>query len=62
MKILTILIFSGDRFNIKELINDISKLDLTNINVRVIEWSENKDIIKKKKKLYNSFLKEIKNY
>ena len=62
MKILTILIFSGDRFNIKELINDISKLDLTNINVRVIEWSENKDIIKKKKKLYNSFLKEIKNF
>ena len=49
MKLLTILIFSGDRFNIKELLNDISKLNLRNINVRVVEWSENKSILRKKK-------------
>ena len=42
MKLLTILIFSGDRFNVQELLKDISKLNLTNIDVRVVEWSENK--------------------
>ena len=62
MKILTLLIFSGNRFNIKELIKDISKLNLTNIDVRVVEWSENKEILKKKKKLYNAFKKKIKNF
>ena len=62
MKLLTILIFSGDRFNIKELLNDISKLNLRNINVRVVEWSENKSILRKKNKIYNFFKKFRKNF
>ena len=49
MKLLTILIFSGDRLNIKDLLNDITKLNQKNLNVRVVEWSENKDILKQKK-------------
>ena len=51
MKLLTILIFSGDRLNISDLLNDIIKLNQTNLNVRVVEWSENKDILKIKKNL-----------
>ena len=62
MKLLTILIFSGDRFNVQELLKDISKLNLTNINVRVVEWSENKAVLKKKGKIYNFFKKSTKNF
>ena len=62
MKLLTILIFSGDRLNIKDLLNDITKLNQKNLNVRVVEWSENKDILKKKKKIYNLFKKKISNF
>ena len=61
MKLLTILIFSGDRLNVNDLLNDIIKLNQTNLNVRVVEWSENKNILKKKKKIYNKFKKKIKN-
>ena len=51
MKPLTILIFSGDRFNIDDLLTDIIKLNQSNLNVRVVEWSEDKKILKKKKNL-----------
>jgi hypothetical protein len=50
MKILTILIFSGDRFCIKNLLNDIVKLDNKNIDIKVVEWTEKKKILIKKKK------------
>ena len=62
MKILTILVFSGDRFNVKDLLNDIAKLDISKIKVAVVEWSENKDILFKKKKIYRSFRKKIKDF
>mgnify|MGYP001173513187 CR=1 FL=1 len=62
MKPLTILIFSGDRFNINDLLTDIIKLNQSNLNVRVVEWSEDKKILKIKKKIYNSFKKKIKNF
>ena len=58
MKILTILVFSGDRFNVKDLLNDISKLDISKIKVAVVEWSENRDILFKKRKIYRSFIKK----
>ena len=48
MKILTLLIFSGDRFTIKGLVDDIAKLNQSNINVTVVEWCENKKILEKK--------------
>ena len=54
MKILTILVFSGDRFNVKDLLNDISKLDISKIKVAVVEWSENRDILFEKRKIYRS--------
>ena len=60
MKPLTILIFSGDRFNIDDLLTDIIKLNQSNLNVRVVEWSEDKKILKIKRKIYNSF--KIKNF
>ena len=62
MKLLTILIFSGDRLNVNDLLNDITKLNQTILNVRVVEWSENKDILKKKNKIYDFFKKKNKNF
>lgn len=62
MKILTILIFSGDRFDVKDLLKDISLLSHSNTNVRVIEWSENKEILIKKNKIYSLYKKRIKNF
>ena len=62
MKILTILVFSGDRFNVKDLLNDISKLDISKIKVAVVEWSENRDILFEKRKIYRSFRKKIKDF
>ena len=62
MKILTLLIFSGDRFTIKGLLDDIAKLNQSNINVTVVEWCENKKILEKKFKLYSLYEKKIKNF
>jgi hypothetical protein len=62
MKILTILIFSGDRVSINELLNDISKINQSNLNIRLIDWGENKKILKKKKKIYSHFQKKLKNF
>jgi len=62
MKILTILIFSGDRFCIKYLLNDIAKLDNKNLDVKVVEWTEKKKILIKKKNIYLNFYKKIKNF
>lgn len=61
MKTLTLLIFSGDRFNIKGLLDDITKLNQSRLNVAVVEWCENKKILDKKFKLYSSYKKKIKN-
>ncbi len=55
MKILTILIFSGDRISIKGLLNDITKINQKNLNIRLIDWGENKKILKKKEKNIFSF-------
>ena len=46
MKTLTLLIFSGERFTIRSLLNDITKLNNLNLNVVVVEWSE-KTILRK---------------
>jgi len=62
MKVLTILIFSGDRFCIKDLLSDIVKLDNKDINIKVVEWSNDKKILKKKKNIYFHFAKKIKNF
>lgn len=62
MKTLTLLIFSGERFTIRSLLNDITKLNNLNLNVVVVEWSEKKTILRKKIKLYNSYKKKIKNF
>ena len=48
MKTLTLLIFSGERFTIRSLLNDITKLNNLNLNVVVVEWSEKKTILRKK--------------
>lgn len=44
MKILTILIFSGDRLCVKNLLNDISELNRNNIDVVIVDWSKKKEI------------------
>ena len=63
MKILTILIFSGNRLSVKDLLGDIVKLNqLINIDIRIVEWSENSKILKEKKKIYFNFKKKIKNF
>jgi hypothetical protein len=62
MGILTILIFSGDRFCVKDLLNDIVKLNNQNIDIVVVEWTEEKKILIKKKQIYFSFIKKIKNF
>ena len=50
MKILTILIFSGDRSSIKHLLDDIVKLKEFNIDIKIVEWTEDKKNLKKKRK------------
>ena len=62
MKILTILIFSGNRFCIKDLLSDIVKLNNKNIDIRVVEWCNNERILKKKNCIYSHFVKKIKNF
>ena len=64
MKILTILIFSGDRFCVKYLLSDIVllKKKQKNLDVAVVEWSKNKKILLKKKKIYSHYRKKIKNF
>jgi len=61
MKILTILIFSGDRMSIKELLDDIVELNKYNIDVRVVEWSNDKKNLIKKNYIYKIYKKKIKN-
>ena len=48
MKILTILIFSGDRLNVNNLLNDISKLNKKSFQVVIVEWCKKKEFLKKK--------------
>ena len=60
MKILTILIFSGERHYINDLLYDISKIDQKCLNIRLVDWTNNKKILKKKKKIYTQFKKKIK--
>ena len=62
MKLLTIIIFSGDRFIVKKLLNDLVKISNNQMNIVVIEWSENPDILKRKKILYKNFKSKIKNF
>lgn len=57
MKLLTLLIFSGDRLHIKDLLSDISKLNQQYFDVKIIDWTENKKILKEKKKIYLNFKK-----
>ena len=62
MKLLTIIIFSGDRFVVKKLLNDLAEISNNQMNIVVIEWSENPDILKRKKFLYKNFKNKIKNF
>lgn len=62
MKILTILIFSGDRLNVNNLLNDISKLNKKSFQVVIVEWCKKKEFLKKKKLIYSSFKDKIKNF
>ena len=50
MKILTIIIFSGNRFTVKELLSDIVLINQKNINIVVVEWIKKKKNFKRKKK------------
>lgn len=59
MKLLTLLIFSGDRLHIKDLLSDISKLNQQYFDVKIIDWTENKKILKEKKKIYLNFKKKL---
>jgi hypothetical protein len=61
MKILTILIFSGDRLTIKKLFDDIIKLKKFDIDIKVVEWTKNKKKLEKKKKIYSIYKKKISN-
>lgn len=61
MKLLTLIIPSGDRLYINELLDDISKLNYKLLNIKVIDWTENKEILAKKKKIYTQFKKKIPN-
>ena len=62
MKLLTILIFSGDRLHINELLEDISKINQKHLNIRIVDWAECETILKEKKKIYLQFKKKIKNF
>ena len=59
MKILTILIFSGDRLTVEQLLDDIEKLKAFNIDVIIVEWTKNKKNLNRKIKIYKSFKKKI---
>ena len=48
MKILTILIFSGDRVSVNELLSDIAKINQSNLNIRLVDWGKDKKILKRK--------------
>jgi len=61
MKILTILIPSGDRLHVKDLLDDLSKIDHKFLNIKVIDWTENKKILYEKKKIYSYFKKKNNN-
>jgi hypothetical protein len=62
MKILTILIFSGDRFHVNGLLKDITKINQKNLDIRLVDWTENKEILKKKKKIYSYYQKKLNNF
>jgi hypothetical protein len=62
MKLLTIIIFSGNRLYISGLLQDISNINQKHLNVRIIDWAESETILKEKKKVYLKFKKKIKNY
>ena len=62
MKLLTIIIFSGDRFAIKKLLDDLVELSNNQMDVAIIEWTEKPDILKKKKILYKNYKNKIKNF
>tara|TARA_B100002019_G_scaffold293321_1_gene320105 strand:+ start:150 stop:1118 length:969 start_codon:yes stop_codon:yes gene_type:complete len=63
MKVLTILIFSGDdRLDVKYLLKDLASLNQSNTDIRVVEWSENKKNLLKKKNIYHGFRNKIKNF
>lgn len=59
MKILTILIFSGERLSIKWLLNDLVKLNKFNIDICIVEWSTNKKNLVKKNQIYKTYKKKI---
>ena len=59
MKILTLLIFSGDRLSIRGLLDDITKLHEFNIDVRIVEWTKDKKNLKKKEQIYKTYKKKI---
>jgi len=61
MKILTILIFSGDRLHVNGLLKDITRINNKNLNIRLIDWTENNEILKKKKKIYSYYQKKLSN-
>jgi hypothetical protein len=62
MKILTILIFSGDRFHVNGLLKDITRINQKNLDIRLVDWTENKEILKKKKKIYTYYQKKLNNF
>jgi hypothetical protein len=62
MKLLTIIIYSGNRLYISGLLEDISKINQKHLNVRIIDWAESETVLKEKKKIYLKFKKKIKNY
>ena len=61
MKKLTILIFSGDRLTIKELLDDIIKLTDFDLNVRIVDWTIDKKNLIQKYKIYKTYRKKILN-
>ena len=62
MKLLTIIIFSGDRFIVKKLLNDLVEINNSQMDVVIIEWSEKQDVLKRKKILYSYYKNKIKNF
>ena len=62
MKILTILIFSGDRLSIEELLEDVAKLKKFEISIRIVDWTKDKKKLEKKKKIYSNYKKKINDF
>ena len=62
MKLLTIIIFSGDRFEVKNLLNDLVEISNNQMDILVIEWSENPDVLRRKRILYKNYKNKIKNF